>query len=1158
MMRAKDRTVGLQAALTVAVVALSLPYGMSDVLADTSPKKAYKIPENLPHRVYHYNMGTGEGGMVAGDDMPEGYETPVYSNVPPAGLFLPPGTDRPIADDLRTVALGGCSTTGYEIKVARADMGCTLNGAPCESDLDCFAGTCEPYENPGFEVSFALYDGCPNSGGQLVPGTEGTASFNENGVYTIVVNYEDTPIPLDRLLWVQTEFDRPGAGWVIGTPAQTGFTGNFYDFPVPAFYCSAQVAITSYAGFHTRVFCADDPPYVREFLSYTNPELDGLTVTHPAGSNNWLVEDVRPIVDDCLLTSLEIGIVSPEPVVVTSEVWRSCSPVTRIDGTTKSYNIIGGGLAEIARFDYPGGIQIDNEDELHIAFKFSNASAAAIIAGFPTLGETDPTLGIFGWVDDGCIWAIGTQHVGFSMNVSCEGDAPLGACCDLTDALTGEPVCTETNQLGCRGILTRYSPGMSCPLTCSVDNTTCETDGDCEPMVCSGSLDSCTSDNDCPDDEDCEPQVCVQIGESFEPACGDAACCLPPQSPFGETCMDLARDDCQQYADNDGNEAIWNVQTVCDNPDFGCFRWLCRFAEGDCSTPHDSIGCNIPSCCDQICDQDPWCCDVEWDSTCVDRVNDPDFGCIFECFDPCDCYDSCDCANEVDISSGTCSNGSPCDFNNGNEDCPGLEVCNKPSIKMNVTGANGGDDAFFCCSDLPLGSAGAGAVWAKFEAVSTTLEITTSFGGGVGDPSDAVMQVFRSDEAEGGCESMTLMGCDNDSGPGEQAQLVFDDLVVGATYYIQIAGNGPNHQGQYNIEFDYPALSTPNRPLNDRCEAATSVASAGTFEFNMSNATYGCPWENCLPAPELENPTRMDNDIWYSYFAIASGVVTASTCGTEDTTLAVYEGGTCPPDPFERIACNDEGPAECAPGSQVSFTVTGGQFYLVRLGDADGNEPIGMITFSEIVGDCQPNAIPDAEDISSGDSYDLNGNAVPDECDPCDLTQMFPADGMIDARQPFPPTGGSPEGIDRVFLGNIAECDLLDFAATDQFDLSSFFAPDIASIENDNGDVFVVFDGTLSTGSWSLFEYAVLNLEACVGYLPGDVNANSLVNGADVRALIDSLSGATPLGIHSTDMDRNGTAEPDDLLRLIDLINGGDSLPRYWGLRLADEPCVFE
>ncbi|MGB0714486.1 MAG: hypothetical protein ACPGXK_01325 [Phycisphaerae bacterium] len=1157
-MRVKDRAQNLRAVLLVAIMALCV--GGHSVLAQSQsgPRKSYQVPEGLKRGTYYFNMSSGQGGAIAGENMPEGFDDPVYSNTPPESLFLPPGVERPIADDLRTVALGGCNTTGYEIKVVRGERGCALTGAPCETDVDCFGDVCQPYADPGFSVDFALYDGCPNDGGQIIPGSQGTASFDENGIYTIVVDFGDAPVQLDRLLWVQAEFDRLGAGWVIGTPAQTGFTGNFYDFPVPAFFCDAQVAITSYAGFHTRVFCSDDPPFVREFLSYSNPELDGLTVTHPAGSNQWLVDDVRPIVDDCLLTSLEIGVVSPEPVTVTTEIWRSCSPTTKIQGTTQTFDIIGGGLAEIARFDYAGGIQIDNEDELHVAFKFSNASAAGIIAGFPTLGETDPTLGIFGWVDDGCIWGIGTQHVGFSINVSCEGEAPLGACCDMSDALEGEPFCTETNQLGCRSLLSRYSQGMSCPLTCTVDNTTCETDADCVPAVCSESLTACGIDGDCPEGETCEAQTCVQLGESFEPACGDAACCTPPESPFGETCVNLPRDDCRQYEDNNGNQAVWNVSTQCETPNFGCFRWLCRFAEGDCSAPHAGVGCSIPSCCDQICDQDSWCCEVEWDQTCVDRVNDPDFGCLFECFDPCDCADTCECADTVDISTGLCSNGSPCDFNNGNEDCPGLEVCNNPSIKMNVAGANGGDDAFFCCSSLPLGSAGAGSVWSKFVAVSSTMKITTSDGLGPGDAVDAVMQIFRSDAPDGSCESLTLVGCDDNSGPGNQAELLFNDLEVGKTYYIQLAGNGPNAQGQYKVTFDWPIGNAPNRPANDRCEAAQSVASSGSFDFNLANATYDCPWETCLPAPELENPTRMDNDIWYSYFPIANGVVTVDTCGEEDTTIAVYEGGTCPPDAFERVACNDDGPDGCSPGSLVSFTVTGGQLYSIRLGDADGNTPSGTITFSEIVGDCQPNAVPDSEDISSGNSYDLNNNQTPDECDPCDLTSMFPMDGQIDARQPFPPTGGPVGGIDRVFLGNVKGCDLLEGVAPDQFSLDSFFPPAIDSTENIEGDVYVVFDGPLPIGSWTLFEYDVPQISACVGYLPGDVNASRLVNGQDVRALVDSLSGKTPLGIESTDMDRNGVAEPEDLLRLVDLINGGQALPSYWGIQLSDTLCVFE
>ena len=49
------------------------------------------------------------------------------------------------------------------------------------------------------------------------------------------------------------------------------------------------------------------------------------------------------------------------------------------------------------------------------------------------------------------------------------------------------------------------------------------------------------------------------------------------------------------------------------------------------------------------------------------------------------------------------------------------------------------------------------------------------------------------------------------------------------------------------------------------------------------------------------------------------------------------------------------------------------------------------------VGDCQPNGIPDDEDILYGTSEDCDGNGMPDECEP-----DADGDGVIDACDPCP------------------------------------------------------------------------------------------------------------------------------------------------------------
>jgi len=43
---------------------------------------------------------------------------------------------------------------------------------------------------------------------------------------------------------------------------------------------------------------------------------------------------------------------------------------------------------------------------------------------------------------------------------------------------------------------------------------------------------------------------------------------------------------------------------------------------GDCCETHDSPGCNDASCCDSICEIDPFCCTTTWDTICVNYAQD--------------------------------------------------------------------------------------------------------------------------------------------------------------------------------------------------------------------------------------------------------------------------------------------------------------------------------------------------------------------------------------------------------------------------------------------------------------------------------------------------------------------------------------------------------
>jgi hypothetical protein len=127
----------------------------------------------------------------------------------------------------------------------------------------------------------------------------------------------------------------------------------------------------------------------------------------------------------------------------------------------------------------------------------------------------------------------------------------------------------------------------------------------------------------------------------------------------------------------------------------------------------------------------------------------------------------------------------------------------------------------------------------------------------------------------------------------------------------------------------------------------------GTFAFTTIAASTDGPEEPGCAFPEAP---QIELDVWYCYTASATGTATASACGSGfDTRLAVYPGCGCPASAVP-IACNED---FCAGQSQVSFAVTGGQEYLVRVGGSAGAAGSGSLSIV-----CDSSAVPN--DLCTG------------------------------------------------------------------------------------------------------------------------------------------------------------------------------------------------
>jgi hypothetical protein len=165
----------------------------------------------------------------------------------------------------------------------------------------------------------------------------------------------------------------------------------------------------------------------------------------------------------------------------------------------------------------------------------------------------------------------------------------------------------------------------------------------------------------------------------------------------------------------------------------------------------------------------------------------------------------------------------------------------------------------------------------------------------------------------------------------------------------------------------------------DDCNSATPIAGAGSFNFDNSAATTGAEGQNEYICYDFGS-SAVDNDVWFSYTAGATGTAIVDTCNTTstDTKIGAYPGGGCPAS-GSALACNDD---TCALQSQISFSITAGTSYMIQVGTFPGSVGgTGTLNINEGGGggggandDCNsPDAISGAGSFAFDNSFATTG-----------------------------------------------------------------------------------------------------------------------------------------------------------------------------------------
>lgn len=129
-----------------------------------------------------------------------------------------------------------------------------------------------------------------------------------------------------------------------------------------------------------------------------------------------------------------------------------------------------------------------------------------------------------------------------------------------------------------------------------------------------------------------------------------------------------------------------------------------------------------------------------------------------------------------------------------------------------------------------------------------------------------------------------------------------------------------------------PVLSA-QAPPNDECGGATTLSLGSNGPFDSTGATTSSPAFPCsIPGGQ---------DVWHTYVALCTGMVTLETCGSSiDTVIELFDG---PCGTLNSLACNDD---TCGTQSSVRVRLNAGTRYYLRVGIASGTPGFYQVVLS--------------------------------------------------------------------------------------------------------------------------------------------------------------------------------------------------------------------
>jgi len=963
-------------------------------------------------------------------------------------------------------------------------------------------------------VSYELRDACPGAGGAVIAGTDGTFFAPDDGDYEIeVVIPEQIEIHVPSRVWLSLTFDRSNAGVMVGGLPLVGFSGDVLD--IGAFGCDGNLGgVPAYprANFAAEVYL--DAACPAAFPAYLNVRSANSGLA--PGASVIVADDIEPDVSTCEMVALEVGVRNRGAYDVELRSDDGGKPaggstfgVDGIPGTHQRF-FMTTDVFRLQRYVFDTPIAIPS-GRVWAVLKSNNDRSQWILTRHDgDIGHTAAdyaTLTSSGWV---LRTPAGDAHAGFQVVITCAGEPPVGACCDMLQT-------DENDEAVCRDV-----PRMNCawPLP----------DSTLQPDWVAGA-------------------TCAQ--QPFSIACGVSACCRPD-----DLCENLTRTECDAVEPVDWPRQ-WSRGELCDDQAQRCPWSACLLRSGTCMMPHDGTGCADPWCCDSVCDMDAWCCHGQWDRECVRIAG--------ELCDTTTMFDSC-YANEARQAALIEANGEIAFSNTEAEHFasdPPFECRLGPEFVC-LGGAHAGIECATdadcpdsrCERQLLIGQRAFHTVWFRFYATaeSVALDLCGSDSG-----LDSVIQIFGvGDETDGStaCNTLQPMACKDDSvgcsGTNRHGRMCVDGLVPGALYYIMVGSKTRNDAGFHKLALRSPCQSFDRSELNDLPSDALEVGT-GRYPFDFSIATPDGAVDDCAPAdaPDVWYALRPGLSGWFTLRAdVMRGNPDAVAIATYHTLLGMTAGQYV-------HTCDNGGAFDPAPGA-VTFEVRPGDAVLVRLVHVGTEDVFGdLVVETTTTPACRPLRI-ELVDPPAGIIDARRPHA------PTDAQRLLGIDRLWFR---YADDSFLQDSLDAILCWHVCETRAnLALRPPYPLDKAVNSINDIRVVES--GLNRVRFVRPIAPGEWTTVSHIDVNGRVTslgpFAALPGDVNADGVSGGVDILDLVEAVN-AMPCsldtcpsvwGPFSLDVDRSGALTPADILEVIDLLNGAGAYAPWINAELPDPtPC---